>query len=98
VRISIPWSVPEGLHPGKLLKNFTCAGLGPIQVFGAPDVSDVQNLESMLGGVLLETLGDELFDLVATAKAVGRVRNFLECRQFEQQRRQMRHGQPFAVS
>src|SRR5713226_1832187 len=87
--------VPEGLYHGKLLKSVTSAELGPIQNFCAPYVGSIQNLEPMLSGVLFETVGDDLLDLVATAKAVGRVRNFLECRQLEQvaQCRKMCHGQ-----
>jgi len=36
------------------------------------------------GVCCLETLGDDLFDLVATAKAAGLVRNLLEHGQIEQ--------------
>src|SRR5260370_34540425 len=88
-------AVRGGLYHGKLLKSVTSAELGPIQNFCAPYVGSIQNPEPMLSGVLFETVGDDLLDLVATAKAVGRVRNFLECRQLEQvaQCRKMRHGQ-----
>src|ERR1700685_110909 len=47
----------------------------------------------MLSGVLFETLGDDLLDLIAAAKPVGRT--FLERRQIEQlaQCRKMGHSQ-----
>ena len=95
VRISIPLPIPEGLYHGKLLESLTGEKLGPIENLRAPDVGGIQNLEPMLAGVLFETLGDDLLDLVATPKPVGLIRDFLKCRQIEQlaQCRKMRHGQ-----
>src|ERR1700674_3290319 len=87
--------IPESLYHGKLLKRFTGTEFGPIKNFRAPDVGDIENLEPVLGGVLFEALGEDLFDLVATPKALGLVRNFLERRQIEQpaQCRKMGHSQ-----
>jgi hypothetical protein len=58
--------------------------VGPIQNLCTPDVGGIQNLESTLAAVLFEALGNDLFDFIAAAKAVGRIRNLLKRRQIQQ--------------
>ena len=54
-------------------KALLAAELGPIQNFCAPDVSGVQNLKPVLGGVLLETLRDNPLNFVATSESLDGV-------------------------
>src|SRR5207253_2983433 len=67
--------------------------LGPVKHFGTPYVCIVQNLQPVLGCLLLQACGNQFLDLVSPTEAFRGIGDGFEFRQVKQgtERRQMRH-------